>query len=71
MGRLRWPVDEPVNHDDAFRVVAQALLPVLVNEGRIEPTSAMLTAVAATDDIVERVNSTFLLVATPASACAR
>ncbi len=59
------------NHDDAFRVVAQALLPVLVNEGRIEPTSAMLTAVAATDDIVERVNSTFLLVATPASACAR
>jgi hypothetical protein len=59
------------DRDAAFRLVAQALLPVLVDEGRLASTPAVSAAVAANDDIVERVNSTLLVVATPPSACAR
>jgi hypothetical protein len=43
----------------------------LVEEGRVAPTPTLLAAVAANDDIVRRVNSTLLVVATPASACDR
>jgi hypothetical protein len=59
------------DRDAAFRIVGQALLPVLVSEGRMAATPALSAAVAANDEIVERVNSTLLVVATPASACDR
>jgi hypothetical protein len=57
--------------DAAFRVVAQALLPVLVDEQRVTPTPAMQAAADATDTIVARVNSTLAVVVTPAALCQR
>lgn len=57
------------DRDAGFRVVADALLPVLVEEGRVTVTPAIAAAVEQHSLIVERVNSTLLLVATPASAC--
>ena len=55
--------------DAAFDVVALAILPVLVEEGRLAATPAIDAAVAGTDLIVARVNSTLRLVAEPPSRC--
>jgi hypothetical protein len=57
--------------DAAFRVAAQGLLPVLVDEGRIapSPTAAIEAAAAANREIIARVNSTLLVTATPATVC--
>jgi hypothetical protein len=57
--------------DAAFRVAAQGLLPVLVDEGRIAPAPTAAIGGAALDNrrIVARVNSTLLVVATPATVC--
>ena len=57
--------------DAAFRLAAQGLLPVLVDEGRIAPapTAAIEAAAAANREIIARVNSTLLVVATPATVC--
>jgi hypothetical protein len=49
--------------DAAFRVVADALLPVLVDEGRIGPVPPVQAAADRTDTIVARVNSTLLILA--------
>ena len=56
--------------DAAYRVAAQGLLPVLVDEGRLAPaTPAIEAAAIANREIVARVNSTLRVVATPASVC--
>jgi hypothetical protein len=53
----------------AYELVALAILPVLVDEGRIATTPAIDAAVAQTELIVRRVNSTLRIVAEPASLC--
>jgi hypothetical protein len=52
-----------------FRLVADDLVPLLVDEGRLDPTPAIAEAVAHRSEIVARVNSTLLVVATPHPAC--
>ncbi len=49
--------------DAATRVVADALMPVLVNEGRMQPSPALRAAADQTDMIIARVNSTLMVVA--------
>jgi hypothetical protein len=57
------------NHGDAFRIVVSSLLLDLVSEGRLKPTKAIQAAVDEHARIQERVNSTLLLTATPATVC--
>jgi hypothetical protein len=57
------------NHDDAFRIAVSSLLPDLVEQGRLQPTPAIAAAIAEHDLIEHRVDSTFLLTATPATVC--
>jgi hypothetical protein len=57
------------NADDALRIVVSGLLVQLVEEGRLPPTPAITAAVDEHDAILDRANSTLLVVATPASAC--
>lgn len=57
------------DHDDAVRIVVSTLLPDLVAQGRLQPTPAIQAAVDEHTLIADRVNSTFLLTATPATAC--
>lgn len=57
------------NHDDAFRIVVSSLLIDLASQGRLQPTPAIQAAVDEHKLIEDRVNSTFLLTATPASTC--
>jgi hypothetical protein len=57
------------NHDDAFRIVASSFLGDLVAHGRLQPTAAIRAAVDEHELIEDRVNSTFLLTASPATAC--
>jgi len=59
------------NRSDAFRIVVSSLLLDLVAQGRLQPTPAIQAAVEEHHLIEERVNSTLLLTATPASVCAR
>jgi hypothetical protein len=49
--------------DAAFRVVATDLLPVLVAESRLVPTPPIAAALDARQLIVERVNTTFMVIA--------
>ena len=53
------------NRADAFRIVVSSLLPELVEQGRMQPTPAIAAAIAEHELIEDRVNSTFLLTATP------
>lgn len=53
----------------AFRVVAQGLVPVLVEEARIEATPALTAASERNRQIIDRVNSTLRIVAEPATLC--
>jgi hypothetical protein len=57
------------NHDDAFRIVVSSLLPDLVDQGRLQPTPAITAAIDEHSLIEDRVNSTLLVTATPATAC--
>ena len=57
------------NHDDAFRIVVAKLMLDLVAEGRLQPTLAIQAAVDEHQLIEDRVNSTLLLTASPASVC--
>ena len=57
------------NHDDAFRIVVSSLLPDLVDQGRLQPTPAITAAIDEHGLIEDRVNSTLLVTATPATAC--
>jgi hypothetical protein len=52
-----------------FRLVADDLVPLLVDEGRLDPTPAIAEAVAHRSEILARVNTTLLVVATPRPAC--
>lgn len=54
---------------DGYRLVVRGLLPVLVDEGRVETTPAIEAARADTARIVDRVNTTLAVVAEPATAC--
>lgn len=56
--------------DAARRLVGQGILPVLLDERRVEPATPALTeAAGSTAQIIARVNSTFRVVATPAGLC--
>jgi hypothetical protein len=55
--------------DSAFRFVAQGLVPVLVDEGRVVPTVPLREAAAANAEIIERVNTTVRVIAEPAGLC--
>jgi len=57
------------NHDDAFRIVVSSLLPDLVEQGRLQPTPAIKAAIDEHSLIEDRVNSTLLVTANPATAC--
>jgi hypothetical protein len=57
------------NADDALRIVVSSLLPDLVDQGRLQPTPAIAAALREHELIENRVNSTLLITATPASAC--
>src|SRR5688572_6686431 len=57
------------NADDAFRIVVSSLLSDLVEQGRMQPTPATAAAIAEHDLIEDRVNSTLLVMATPANVC--
>jgi hypothetical protein len=57
------------NGDDALRVVVSSLLPDLVEQGRVQPTPAIAAAIAEHDLIEDRVDSTLLVTATPATVC--
>ena len=57
------------NHDDAFRIVVSSLLPDLVEQGRLHPTPAIKAAIDEHTLIEDRVNSTLLVTANPATAC--
>jgi hypothetical protein len=57
------------NAGDAFRIVVSGLLPDLVDQGRVQPTPAIAAAIAEHDRVEDRVNSTLLVTATPATAC--
>jgi hypothetical protein len=70
---VRRPVEAAVggDADAAFRVVADALMPVLVAEQRVVATPAMQAAADSIDTIIARVNSTLAVVVTPAELCDR
>lgn len=53
----------------ATRFVASGLVPVLVDEGRTEPTPALSEAARADAAIIARVNSTVRVVVEPADLC--
>ena len=55
--------------DDALRIVVSSLLAQLVEEGRLAPTPAIIAALDEHPAILDRANTTLLVVATPASAC--
>jgi hypothetical protein len=57
------------SREAAYRFVAQGLVPVLVDEGRIDPPPGLAAAAAGNDAIIARVNSTLRVVAEPASLC--
>jgi hypothetical protein len=57
------------SREAAFRFVAQGLVPVLVDEGRVDPSPGLAAAAAENDDIIARVNSTLRVVVEPASLC--
>jgi hypothetical protein len=59
------------NADDALRIVVSNLLVQLVTEGRLTPTPAITAAVDQHAAILDRANTTLLVIATPASACER
>jgi hypothetical protein len=51
--------------------VVSNLLVQLVTEGRLTPTPAITAAVDQHAAILDRANTTLLVIATPASACER
>jgi hypothetical protein len=58
------------SREAAFRFVAQGLVPVLVDEDRVDPPPGLAAAAAGNDAIIARVNSTLRVVVETASLCA-
>ena len=65
------PLSALVAEIDALRIVVSNLFLQLVAEGRLTPTPAISAAVEEHAAILDRANTTLLVIATPASACAR